>query len=156
MKNLLVAGKLLLLDLASTFFFLIVYSVTKNIVLSVVLGMALGVAQIGWELARKKPIDTMQWLSLFLVMGFGTATLISNNPHFVMASSKEGRAHDVKNAAQWLDETVGGWRLAMIKVGRLERVAPEVQYAFETEWISRKHVALQVGDRPICAPPPAC
>ena len=84
MKNLLVAGKLLLLDLASTFFFLIVYSVTKNIVLSVVLGMALGVAQIGWELARKKPIDTMQWLSLFLVMGFGTATLISNNPRFVM------------------------------------------------------------------------
>ena len=84
MKNLLVAGKLLLLDLASTFFFLIVYSVTKNIALSVVLGMALGVAQIGWELARKKPIDTMQWLSLFLVMGFGTATLISNNPRFVM------------------------------------------------------------------------
>jgi intracellular septation protein len=84
MKNLLVAGKLLLLDLASTFFFLIVYSVTKNIALSVVLGMALGVAQIGWELARKKPIDTMQWLSLFLVMGFGTATLISNDPRFVM------------------------------------------------------------------------
>jgi intracellular septation protein len=84
MKNLLVAGKLLLLDSASTFFFLIVYSVTKNIALSVVLGMALGVAQIGWELARKKPIDTMQWLSLFLVMGFGTATLISNDPRFVM------------------------------------------------------------------------
>jgi intracellular septation protein len=84
MKNLLVAGKLLLLDLASTFFFLIVYSVTKNIALSVVLGMALGVAQIGWEFARKKPIDTMQWLSLFLVTGFGTATLISNNPRFIM------------------------------------------------------------------------
>jgi intracellular septation protein len=84
MKNLLVAGRLLLLDLASTFFFLIVYSVTKNIALSVVLGMALGLAQIGWEFARKKPIDTMQWLSLCLVMGFGTATLISNNPRFIM------------------------------------------------------------------------
>jgi hypothetical protein len=59
MKNLLVAGRLLLLDLASTFFFLIVYSVTKNIALSVVLGMALGVVQIGWEFACKKPIDTM-------------------------------------------------------------------------------------------------
>ena len=68
MKNLLAAGKLLLLDLASTFFFLILYSLTKNITLSVIFGMALGVAQIGWEFARKKPIDTMQWLSLFLVL----------------------------------------------------------------------------------------
>lgn len=58
MKNLLAAGKLLLLDLASTFFFLILYSLTKNITLSVIFGMALGVAQIGWEFARKKPIDT--------------------------------------------------------------------------------------------------
>jgi hypothetical protein len=47
MKNLLAAGKLLLLDLASTFFFLILYSLTKNITLSVIFGMALGVAQIG-------------------------------------------------------------------------------------------------------------
>jgi intracellular septation protein len=84
MRNLLVAGKLLLLDLASTFFFLILYSLTKNIPLSVALGMALGVAQIGWEFVRKRPIDTMQWLSLFLVIGFGTATLITDNPRFVM------------------------------------------------------------------------
>jgi intracellular septation protein len=111
MKNLLVAGKLLLLDLASTFFFLIVYSVTKNIVLSVVLGMALGVAQIGWELARKKPIDTMQWLSLFLVMGFGTATLISNNPRFVM----------VKPSLIYL--VVG---VVMLKPGWMNRYLPPV------------------------------
>jgi intracellular septation protein len=111
MKNLLVAGKLLLLDLASTFFFLIVYSVTKNIALSVVLGMALGVAQIGWELARKKPIDTMQWLSLFLVMGFGTATLISNNPRFVM----------VKPSLIYL--VVG---VVMLKPGWMNRYLPPV------------------------------
>jgi intracellular septation protein A len=84
MKSLLQAGKLLLLDLASTFFFLFVYLLTKNITLSVLLGMALGAAQIGWEFARKKPIDTMQWLSLFLVLGAGTATLLTNDPRFVM------------------------------------------------------------------------
>jgi intracellular septation protein len=111
MKNLLAAGKLLLLDLASTFFFLIVYSVTKNAVLSVALGMALGVAQIGWELARKKPIDTMQWLSLFLVMGFGTATLISNNPRFVM----------VKPSLIYL--VVG---VVMLKPGWMNRYLPPV------------------------------
>jgi intracellular septation protein len=84
MKNLFDAGKLLLLDMASTFFFLVLYLLTKNITLAVVLGMALGTAQIGWQFARKKPIDTMQWMSLFLVLGAGAATLITNDPRFVM------------------------------------------------------------------------
>ncbi len=84
MKNLFKAGKLLLLDLASTFFFLVLYLLTKNIPLAVALGVALGFAQIGWEFVRKKPIDTMQWLSLFLVVGSGAATLVTADPRFIM------------------------------------------------------------------------
>jgi intracellular septation protein len=84
MKYLLESGKLLLLDLASTFLFLVIYLLTKNVTLAVVLGMALGVVQIGWQFARKKPIDTMQWMSLFLVLGAGAATLITDDPRFVM------------------------------------------------------------------------
>src|ERR1700690_3562645 len=84
MKNLFKTGKLLLLDMASTFFFLILYLLTESISLSVVLGIALGVAQIGWEFARKRPIDTMQWMSLFLVVGSGTATLVTADPRFIM------------------------------------------------------------------------
>jgi hypothetical protein len=34
------------------------------------LGVALGIAQIGWQFARKKPIETMERLSLFLVVSF--------------------------------------------------------------------------------------
>jgi intracellular septation protein len=84
MKNLFAAAKLLLLDLASTFLFLVVFLLTKNIPLAVILGVALGVAQIGWEFARKRPIDTMQWLSLFVVVAAGAATLLTNDPRFVM------------------------------------------------------------------------
>jgi intracellular septation protein len=84
MKYLVESGKLLLLDLASTLLFLIVYLSTGNVTLAVVLGMALGIAQIGWQFARKKPIDTMQWLSLLLVLGAGAATLITDDPRFVM------------------------------------------------------------------------
>jgi intracellular septation protein len=84
MRNLFAASKLLLLDMASTFLFLVIFLFTKNLPLSVVLGMALGVGQIGWQLVRKKPIDTMQWMSLFLVLGFGAMTLITNDPRFVM------------------------------------------------------------------------
>jgi len=49
MRNLFAAAKLLLLDLASTFFFLVVYLLTKNIPLAVALGVALGIGQIGWS-----------------------------------------------------------------------------------------------------------
>jgi intracellular septation protein len=84
MTNLLKAGKLLLLDMASTIFFLVVFLLTHNITLSVALGIALGLAQISFQFARKYPIETMEWLSLFLVVGSGAATLLTNNPRFVM------------------------------------------------------------------------
>jgi intracellular septation protein len=84
MKNLFEAGKLLLLDMAATLFFLVLYLLTHNVALSVLLGMALGTAQIGWRLARRKPIDTMQWMSLFLVLGAGAVTLITDDPRFMM------------------------------------------------------------------------
>ncbi|HEX4181831.1 MAG TPA: septation protein IspZ [Caulobacteraceae bacterium] len=95
MKNLFQAGKLLLLDMASTFLFLVIYLLTKNIPLSVALGIALGVGQIAWQVTRQprandpagsrwKRVDTMQWLSLFLVTASGTATLLTHDPRFVM------------------------------------------------------------------------
>jgi intracellular septation protein len=83
-RNLLEAGRVLFLDMAATLFFLVLYLLTHNVALSVVLGMALGTAQIGWQLTRRMPIDTMQWMSLFLVLGAGTVTLITNDPRFVM------------------------------------------------------------------------
>jgi intracellular septation protein len=111
MKSLFEAGKLLLLDLASTIFFLLVYLLTKNITLSVLLGMALGAAQIGWEFVRNKPIDTMQWMSLFLVFGAGTATLLTDDPRFVM----------IKPSAIYL--IVG---IVMLKRGWMNRYLPPV------------------------------
>src|SRR6516165_9197819 len=78
------AAKLLLLDLASSIVFLIAYLLTDNIQLSVGLGVAFGLAQIGTQFARRKPIETMEWLSLFLVIGAGAAALLTNNPSFVL------------------------------------------------------------------------
>ncbi len=111
MKNLFKAGKLLLLDMASTFFFLVLYLLTENIPLSVALGIALAVAQIGWEFARKKPIDTMQWMSLFLVVGAGAATLVTADPRFIM----------IKPSLIYI--VVG---LVMLKPGWMNRYLPPV------------------------------
>ena len=84
MRYLLNAGKLLLLDLASTILFIAVFLLTHNTYLSIGLGMALGVTQIGAQFARRKPIETMEWLSLFLVIAGGTATLLTDDPRYVL------------------------------------------------------------------------
>jgi intracellular septation protein len=84
MRDLLNGVRLLLLDLASTLFFLVLFLTTHNIVLSVSLGMALGFVVIGTQFVRRAPIHTMQWLSLFLTIAVGTATLLTNDPRFVL------------------------------------------------------------------------
>ena len=84
MGNLLHSGRLLVADLASTFVFLIVLLATGNLMLAVGLGVALGLAQIAWMKLRRQPIDTMQWLSIGLVVVSGIATLLTRDPRFVM------------------------------------------------------------------------
>jgi len=84
MRTLFQSARLLLLDMASTFFFLVLFLLTKNVPLSVTLGVALGVAQIGVQFARGKRIETMEWLSLFVVVASGAATLLTHDPRFVM------------------------------------------------------------------------
>ena len=84
MKNLLQAGRVLASDLASTILFLVVYLVTDNLYVAVGLGMALGVAQIGWALAHRQPLGSLQILSVVLILASGTATFFTADPTFVM------------------------------------------------------------------------
>jgi len=84
MKNLFQAASVLLSDLASTVLFFALYFLTDNLYLSVGLGMALGLAQIGWQLAQRKPVEALQWLSIVLVLASGSATLLTHDPLFIM------------------------------------------------------------------------
>jgi len=104
------AGRAILEDLASTIFFLVLYALTHNVLLAVGVGMALALAQIGWKLARRTKIDTLQWVSLFLVIASGSATLLTHNPLFVM----------LKPSAIYL---LVGW--VMLQRGWMLRYMPE-------------------------------
>jgi intracellular septation protein len=84
MRYFLNAGRLLVLDLASTILFIAVFLLTHSTYLSVGLGMALGLTQIGTQFARRKPIETMEWLSLFLVIAAGAATLLTDDLRYVL------------------------------------------------------------------------
>jgi intracellular septation protein A len=84
MNNLLHSARLLVADLASMLLFLIVLLVTKDLFLAVALGIGLGVAQLGWMMAHRQRIDTMQWLSIGLVVVSGAATMLTSDARFVM------------------------------------------------------------------------
>ena len=84
MGNLMQSGRLLVSDLAATIVFLVVLLLTGDLVLAVALGVVLGIAQIAWMKFRRQPIDTMQWLSIGLVVVSGAATLLTRDPRFVM------------------------------------------------------------------------
>ncbi len=111
MKAFLDAARLLFLDMASTLFFLVLFLLTHNTILSVGLGMALGVIQIGIQIVRRKPIHVMEWLSLFLVIAAGSATLLTNDPRFVL----------FKPSVIYV--IVGS---VMLKTGWLNRYLPEI------------------------------
>ncbi|MEO8896329.1 MAG: septation protein IspZ, partial [Rhizomicrobium sp.] len=72
MRSLLPVARMLLMDLASTILFFAVYTLTQNVVLAVVLGVAVAAVQIGWQLLRRKPVDTLQWVSLVVVIASGS------------------------------------------------------------------------------------
>ncbi len=85
MANLMHSARLLVSDLASTILFLVVLLITKDLMVAVALGVGLGVIQIGWMKLRRQKIDTMQWLSIGLVVVSGIATMLTSDARFVMA-----------------------------------------------------------------------
>ena len=66
--------------------------VTRNLILAVALGMALGVVQIGWLMVRRQPIGSLQLLSIVLILASGAATLFTHDPTFVMLKPRSSTA----------------------------------------------------------------
>ena len=83
-RDFLKALTLLVFDFASTIVFLVLFLLTHNTILSVGLGIAFSLAQTGTQFVRRKPIGAMEWLSLFLVIASGAATLLTDDPRFVL------------------------------------------------------------------------
>jgi len=77
-------------DFLSTIFFVAVYAATGSVKLGILLGIGVGVAQIGYLLARGRKVDLMQWVSLALVITLGGATLLTHNSRFVMIKPSIG------------------------------------------------------------------
>jgi intracellular septation protein A len=97
------------MDLASTILFFGVYTFSHNTILAVALGLALAGGQIGWQVFTRKPVDALQWISLVVVLSSGSATMMTNNPVFVMLQPS-------------VTYVLVGW--AMLKRGWMSRYLP--------------------------------
>src|SRR3954464_6106172 len=85
MKNLFFAAKPLALDLLSTLLFVALSALTHNVLLATAVAMIAGGGRVVWLWTRGQRVNAMQWMSLGLVMVFGTATLFTHDPRFMMA-----------------------------------------------------------------------
>ena len=72
-------------DFLSAIVFLTLYLTTGNVVLATSVAIAGAVAQVVYSRVKGAPLSFMTYASLALVIVLGTATLLTNDPRFVLA-----------------------------------------------------------------------
>ena len=72
-------------DFFSTIVFLVLYFITGNIVLATGVAIAGAIAQVVYARIKGEPLSFMTYASLGLVIVLGGATLLTNDPRFVLA-----------------------------------------------------------------------
>jgi intracellular septation protein len=115
-------------DFLSTIVFLVVFLATGGLALAVGCALVVGVAQCIIVKLRGLPIDLMQWLSLALVVAFGTAALITDDSRFMMA--KPSVIHFAVGAVMLRP----GWMTRYMPPVVLKNVAPAVLLASGYAW----------------------
>src|SRR5260221_12351040 len=77
-------------DFLSTILFLTIYLVTDNVLLATGVAIVGAVAQVIYSRVKGKPLGFMTYASLALVIVLGSATLLTNDPRFVLAKPAIG------------------------------------------------------------------
>ena len=98
-------------DFFSTIVFLVVYAVTGDVLIATGVAIAGAIAQLIYAQITRKALSYMTYASLALVIVLGIATLVTNDPRFVLA--KPSIAHFA----------IGG---IMLKKGWMLRYMPDI------------------------------
>jgi intracellular septation protein A len=77
-------------DFLSTILFLTLYLITDNVLLATGVAIAGAIAQVIYARIKGKPLGFMTYASLALVILLGSATLLTNDPRFVLAKPAIG------------------------------------------------------------------
>ena len=74
----------LLGDFLSAILFVGIYALSGNLVVAAAVAVAAGVGRFVFLWQAKRRIELVQWVSLALVVVLGGATMLTQNPHFLM------------------------------------------------------------------------
>jgi intracellular septation protein A len=77
-------------DFLSTILFVTIYLITDNVLLATGVAIAGAIAQVIYSRLKDKPLGFMTYASLALVIVLGSATLLTNDPRFVLAKPAIG------------------------------------------------------------------
>src|SRR5579875_2081327 len=72
-------------DFLSAIAFLVIYLTTGSVIAGTVVAVITAVAQVVYSRLKGKPLNFMTYASLALVIVLGAATLLTNDPRFVLA-----------------------------------------------------------------------
>jgi intracellular septation protein A len=78
------AFKPITLDLAATILFVALFRLSGNIFFATAVAVVVALARVLWLRLRAEPVTPLLWLSMGLVVIFGTTTLVTHNEHFIM------------------------------------------------------------------------
>ena len=84
MSTLLAAIRPLAWDFLATIVFASLTALHMDVVAATALAVGVGVAQLLYMKARRRPIDLLQWAGLGLAVVFGAAAIASHDPRYVM------------------------------------------------------------------------
>jgi intracellular septation protein A len=74
----------LLSDFLSAILFLVVYVMSGSVFTAAAVAVTAGLVQLARLRLTRRPIEPMQWMSLGLVVVLGGATMLTQNPRFMM------------------------------------------------------------------------
>jgi len=80
----------LIADFLSTIVFLLVLAVTGNVLIATGVAIASAIGSVIYARATGRKLDVMAWASLALVLVLGGATLLTNDPRFVLIKPSIG------------------------------------------------------------------
>src|SRR5580658_4585813 len=138
MKNLLHSAKFLALDMASTLVLLAVLKLTGSITIAACIGIAIALAQVGFDLLRRKPVHALLWLSLVVVVSSGAAMLFTQDARFLMIKPS------VVSVAFGLTMLKPGWMDRYLPQDALTYV-PDIAVIFGYVWAASQFIAAGVN-----------
>jgi intracellular septation protein A len=110
-------------DFLSTIVFLVIYLATDNIVLATSVAIAGAVGQVVYSRIKGKELGYMTWASLGLVIVLGAATILTQDPRFVLA--KPSIAHFAIGAIM----LKRGWMLRYMPPIAVETIPEYITFA---------------------------